>query len=313
MEKIAKQISIYFPPDIKKTVENIMGQHHDSLEEIRVRANKPLSFLIKGKECSFPTEMVYVKKDQLEKIFHMLTNYSYYSVEQELQNGYITIPGGHRIGICGKAVMEKGRVKTLTDISSLNFRVARQKKEIGERVLKYVIDNGEFLSTIILSPPNCGKTTLLRDMVRNLAGDSKFNFKVGVVDERSEIAGCYRGIPQLDLGQRVDVLDNCPKKDGMIMLIRSMSPDIVATDELGKKEDIEALEYAITAGVKVLTTVHGKDIEDLKNKPYFDQILKLKLFKRVIVLSNRKGVGTIEDVFDLSLGKSVKEGKYYVV
>lgn len=313
MEKIAKEISVYFPPELKKTVENIMVQHHDSLEEIRVRANKPLSFLIKGKEYCFPKNMVYVEKGQLEKIFHMLTNYSYYSVEQELQNGYITIAGGHRIGICGKAVLEKGRVKTLSDISSLNFRIARQKKEIGERVLKYVLEDSEFLSTIILSPPNCGKTTLLRDMVRNLAGDSKFNFKVGIVDERSEIAGCYRGIPQLDLGHRVDVLDNCPKSEGMIMLIRSMSPDILATDELGKKEDIEALEHAITAGVKVLTTVHGRDIEDLRNKPYFDQILKLKLFKRVIVLSNRKGVGTIEDVFDLTLGKSVKEGKYYVV
>lgn len=310
MEKISKEILIYFPPEIKKKVENIIKENYDSLEEIRVRANKPLSYLIHGREVQFDKEII-VDKGQLEKIFHMLTNYSYYSVEQELQNGYITIPGGHRIGICGKAVLENGGVKTLTDISSLNFRVARQKKEIGQRVLKYIIQQGEFLSTIILSPPNCGKTTLLRDLIRNLAQKDEYNFKVGVVDERSEIAGCYRGIPQLDLGQRVDVIDNCPKKEGMIMLIRAMSPNILATDELGKKEDMEALEYAVTAGVKVLTTVHGKDLEDLKNKPYFDQILKLNLFKRVIILSNRRGVGTIEDVIDLNTRKSIKGGDFY--
>jgi stage III sporulation protein AA len=309
MEKIIDQILPYFPLEIKDVVTSVLKNHPDC-EEIRVRVNKPLSLFAQGREVV--TSFI-VDKKIIEKIFYLLTDYSYYSVEQELQNGYITIPGGHRVGICGKAVVEKDKVKTLVDINSLNIRIARQKMGIGEKVLPYLIREQKFLSTIILSPPNCGKTTLLRDLVRILSSSDKYPFKVGVVDERSEIAGCFRGIPQLDIGKRVDVIDSCPKREGMIMLIRSMSPHILATDELGKKEDIEALEYAITAGVNVLTTVHGKDLFDLKNKPYFSEILNLNLFKRLIILSNKRGMGTIEDIIDLEIGKSIWEGKHHVV
>ncbi|SHJ67286.1 stage III sporulation protein AA [Anaerobranca californiensis DSM 14826] len=309
MEKIIEQILPYFPPEIKEDIIWIFKKY-PNCEEIRVRVNKPLSFFAQGREGA--TNFL-VDKGIIEKIFYLLTNYSYYSVEEELQKGYITIPGGHRVGICGKAVVEKEKVKTLVDINSLNIRIARQKKGIGDKVLPYIIKDNIFLSTIILSPPNCGKTTLLRDLVRILSSSDKFSFKVGVVDERSEIAGCFRGIPQLDIGKRVDVIDSCPKKEGMIMLIRSMSPHILATDELGKKEDIDALEYAITAGVNVLTTVHGKDLFDLKNKGNFREILSLNLFKRLIILSNKGGMGTIEDIIDLETGRSIWEGKYYVV
>ncbi|SES62994.1 stage III sporulation protein AA [Anaerobranca gottschalkii] len=309
MEKIIDQILPYFPFEIKDVIISIF-KNYPNCEEIRVRVNKPLSLFVQGREVA--TNFI-VDKEIIEKIFYLLTNYSYYSVEQELQNGYLTIPGGHRVGICGKAVVEKEKVKTLVDINSLNIRIARQQRGIGDKVLPYLIRENSFLSTIILSPPNCGKTTLLRDLVRILSSSDRFSFKVGVVDERSEIAGCFRGIPQLDIGKRVDVIDSCPKKEGMIMLIRSMSPHILATDELGKKEDIEALEYAVTAGVNVLTTVHGKDLFDLKNKPYFCEILNLNLFKRLIILSNKGGMGTVEDIIDLETGRSIWEGKYHVV
>lgn len=307
MENSFTQILMYFPSDIRPYVEQMLTKHPETLEEIRIRINRPLSFLIAGKEIH-NLETTVIDKETLEKIFHIITNYSYYSVEQELQNGYITIPGGHRIGICGKAVVEQGIIKTLVDINSLNFRLARQKKGVADKVLPYLFNNREFLSTIILSPPNCGKTTLLRDIIRNLAGTAKYHYKVAVIDERSELGGCYKGIPQLDLGMRSDIVDGCPKRDGMIMMIRAMSPHIVATDELGKKEDVEALEYAITAGVKVLTTVHGHDLYDLEKKPYFDHILQLKLFKRLVIMSNKKGMGTIEDIYSLETGKSVLGG-----
>ncbi len=303
MENKLHQILSFFPNEIKNCVEVMLKQFPDNLEEIRIRVNKPISFLVSGKETPSLTPL-FLDKEKVEKIFHMITNYSYYSIEHDLQNGFITVPGGHRIGICGKAVLDKGRVKTLMDISSLNFRIARQKKGIADKIMPYLVKGTEFKSTIILSPPNCGKTTLLRDIVRILADDPKYIFKVGVVDERSEIAGCYGGVPQLDVGVRTDVLDSCPKRDGIIMMIRSMSPHIIATDELGKKEDIEALEYAITAGVKLLTTVHGTDYIDLIKKPYFDQILSLNLFKRLIILSNKNGVSTVEDIVELDAKRS---------
>lgn len=310
LRDLNNQILMYFPSEIRVYVEEMLIKYPQTLEEVRIRVTRPLSFLVDGMEI-YGERKVIIDKDQLEKIFHIITNYSYYSVEQELQNGYITVPGGHRIGICGKAVVERGAIKTLIDINSLNFRLARQKIGVAEKVLPYLFNNKEFLSTIIISPPNCGKTTLLRDLIRNLAGDQRFNFKVGVVDERSELGGCYKGIPQLDLGYRSDIIDACPKKDGIIMMIRSMSPHIIATDELGKKDDVEALEYAITAGVKVLTTVHGKNLVDLKSKPYFDHILALKLFKRLVVMSNRNGMGTIEEIHNLENGKTVVGGIRY--
>jgi len=159
--------------------------------------------------------------------------------------------------------------------------------------MKYVIQHPNTIyNTLIVSPPKCGKTTILRDMIRNLSnGMSALNFKglkVGVIDERSELAGMYNGEAQHDLGPRVDVLDGCNKKDGTMMLLRAMSPDIIVMDEIGSAEDVEAIHEILKAGVKIIATVHGSSIEDLKSRRSLESLIKDKIFKRYIILDIQK-------------------------
>ena len=215
------------------------------------------------------------------------SDYSIYSVEDELRNGYITIRGGHRIGIAGKALMDNKGVRTLKNFSGLNIRISREKLGIASKILPYILNSkGEFLNTLLVSPPQCGKTTLLRDIIRMISrGVPYMNFrglKVGVVDERSELGACFQGIPQNDLGPRTDILDCCPKAEGMIMLIRSMSPQVIATDEIGKVEDSIAIEEAMMAGIKLITTVHGRSLENILNKNIVGKLVRSECLKNSI-------------------------------
>ena len=131
-------------------------------------------------------------------------------------------------------------------------------------------------------------------------------FKIGLVDERSEIAGCYQGIPQNDIGLRTDVLDACPKADGIMMLIRSMSPQIIATDEIGKKEDINAIEEALNAGIRLITTVHGKDVQEISRRPILNQLVSQNIFDRYIIMTNQPKVGTVQEIIDTSTLKPLR-------
>ncbi|WP_353892387.1 stage III sporulation protein AA [Proteinivorax hydrogeniformans] len=308
-----KEVLLFFPEPIRSALRVVLHNNHGKLEEIRLRVRRPLAVGIEGKDyyvskdgkINTSSPMI-ITKSQIESAKQLLFNYSYYSVEEELKNGFVTVKGGHRVGVIGKAVMQKGEIKTLKEISGLNFRIARQVSNLASKVMPYVFESGSFLNTMIISPPNCGKTTLLRDMVRSLSDD--FKFKVGVVDERSEIAACYQGQPQLDVGNRTDVLDGCPKDEGMTLMIRSMSPDIIATDELGREQDVVGVEHAITCGVGLLTTVHGLNLKDLMDKRWVKEVLDLDYFKRLIILSRTNGVGTVEEIIDLRTSKKLTGG-----
>jgi stage III sporulation protein AA len=281
------------------------------IEEIRLRLGKPLCvagcgveiFLgIEGKGADAAEKTYLVSEEDLKCSLQLVCNFSMYSVEEELRNGFVTIDGGHRVGVCGRAVIEKGRVRTLKDISYMNFRVAKQIIGASDKVTGYLIRSPDSIyNTLIISPPQCGKTTLLRDLVRKFSSGSKENLfkgmKVSLIDERSEIAACSLGIARNDVGIRTDVLDGCPKAEGIIMMIRSMSPEIVATDEIGRREDADAIIDAVNAGVKVITTIHGSNIGDFLNKQDLNRIQK-GIFERYLVLSRRKGVGTLEAVLD---------------
>jgi len=226
-----------------------------------------------------------------------------YAIEEELKNGFITIPGGHRVGITGKVVMDQGKIKTMKHLTGFNFRVCKEFPGSADKVMPYIISfPNKVRHTLIISPPCCGKTTLLRDIIRQVSeGVPLIRFKgltVGVVDERSEIAGCHQGIPQMDVGIRTDVLDGCPKAEGMLMLVRSMGPKVIATDEIGKQADIEALQEVINAGIKIIATIHGENISDLIKRPGLKYLLEQEIFERFIVLGRSKGVGTIEEVLD---------------
>ncbi len=311
----------YLDPALVQIINKIPNDIKERVEEIRIRSGKPLMVCLDGTDyiinkdgsISLNNFNPYISTSlNVSKSFQILSNYSVYAIEEELKNGFLTIKGGHRVGVSGKVVYGKNGLETIKDISSLNVRIARAKIGVSDDIMKYIIKNPNTIyHTLIVSPPQCGKTTLLRDMIRNLSnGMTKYKFrglKIGLVDERSEIASLYNGQPQNNIGIRTDVLDGCKKYDGMILLIRSMSPHVIATDELGDEKDINAIHEALKAGVKVIATVHGEGIDDLNSKPNLKEIIKEKIFERIFILDNSKGVGTIKQILDGYTYRSVRE------
>lgn len=278
----------------------------EQIYEFRIKIGKPILVYSKFGENIinyFPT------KEDMKSIIQRIANYSLYAYEEDIRQGFITIKGGHRIGIAGECVMEKGEVKTIRNISSINIRICREVIGCSNKVMKYIASSQRIYNTIIISPPKCGKTTILRDISRNISnGISSIGLKgrkVVVVDERSEIGACYLGIPQSDLGIRTDVLDNCLKREGLIMAIRSLSPEVLICDEIGTKGDIDALIMGFNSGVNIITTIHGFTIEDLYKRKVLDDLLSNEILERAIILSNRNGVGTIENVYTLKGGESM--------
>lgn len=280
---------------LKKTSPQTLG----GLEEIRIRINRPIEIMAKGM-THFLSYIV-----QAEDAFHLLnklSRFSIYTLEEELKRGYVTIAGGHRIGLAGKVILEQGKVKAIRDIASFNIRIAREKIGVADRLVPAIFQN-TWCHTMIIGPPQTGKTTLLRDIARIIStGFPDYQIpplKVGIVDERSEIAGSVAGVPQLTFGPRVDVLDACPKVEGMMMLIRSMSPDVLIVDEIGKKEDGEAILEAVNAGVVLMMTTHGTSFADVSMRPSLKQIFEYGIFQRYIELSRQDGPGTVVNIKDM--------------
>lgn len=210
-------------------------------------------------------------------------------------------------GVAGRVILKDRQITGLKAASFLNVRVAHEIKGCADQVLPFLYVNGKFVSTLIVSPPGCGKTTLLRDLIRQVsdgssqkAGKCSFSgVNVGVADERSELGACYQGVPQNDLGMRTDVLDGCPKSEGMLMLIRSMAPAVVAVDEIGGKEDIKAVEYVRNCGCALAATAHGNSLEELKERAGFRELLEEKTFERLVFLSRKRECrGKVEVVYD---------------
>jgi len=310
---VNEQLNNFFPPVIKVILSKIPAQSARRIQEFRLRQDRPLSVLLeekdvfvtdKGEFTTDPMGAYFVSKSDIERVFQNITRHSVYALEEELRNGYITVSGGHRVGFTGEAVVVNGRVKNLKNISCINIRVGRQVKGCAKKVLPWIIDQETktVKHTLLISPPKCGKTTLLTDIIRQLScGIPELSFpgvNVGVVDERSELAGCYLGVPQKDIGPRSDILDRCPKAEGMYMLVRAMSPQVIATDEIGRPEDVAAVQEVLNAGIKLITSVHGSGVTDIKRRPVLKEIMAMQLFERLIVLSRLEGVGTLEAVID---------------
>lgn len=353
-------------------------------EELRLRVNQPILMEAEGQEWRLAadgSEWERLEKGTAENLgrekryyrvtaqdirdtLEYMSRYSLYAFDEELRQGYLTIPGGHRIGLAGQAVVEKGRVKTLRNISFLNIRVAREVKGCADGILPWLYLGKELGSSLIISPPRCGKTTLLRDIIRQVSNgwqvadgwqvakgrqvagsggmgdgvrlsegwrgtgkreevgfldaegwvkpgeeDRVFpGMTVGVVDERSEIGACYQGVPQHDLGERTDVLDGCPKAEGLMMLIRSMAPRVVAVDEIGSREDMEALQYGMNCGSRILATVHGNSLGDILRKPLLRELAESGVFARYVLLQPKGPPGRIKAILDRE-GKVIGKGK----
>ncbi len=269
----------------------------ECLQEIRIRVKRPLLAVCdhqeyQSKEC--------VSRAQIGEILAYLSNYSLYAYEEEIRQGFLSLPGGHRVGISGRAVLEGGQVKTITEVSSLNIRFAHEVKGCADELLLDLREEGRLLNTLIASAPGQGKTTLLRDCIRQISDGYGGcpGLTVGVVDERSEIAGSFRGVPGNDMGMRTDVLDACPKAEGMMMLIRSMAPRVVAVDEIGSPEDMKALICAMNCGCVIFATVHGSSMEELQGKPVLKEMMDLGLFERYVFLDGSKQPGRISQIFN---------------
>lgn len=316
-EILTKQIFPILSPNITAILRRVPLERLSGLTEIRLRINRPLLVVLGSKDYMLTSDgeltadsvnAYLCQIDDINRTFHVISRNSIYALEQELKMGFLTVMGGHRIGLAGQAIVTNGELKAIKNISSMNVRIAREVKGCSEIILPY-IRQGEsrVFSALIISPPRCGKTTILRDIIRNLSSrsDSFRGVQVGIVDERSEIAACKDGIPTVDIGERVDILDGCPKSEGMLMLIRSMSPHVIATDELGREDDVLAIREALNAGISVLATVHGQNISEVRERPYIGELIKANFFDRYIVLSDIPSIGTVSEIIDVRTGKSL--------
>ncbi|ASW42679.1 stage III sporulation protein AA [Clostridium isatidis] len=295
-----EEIMKVLPQDISRLIKNILLEKQ--VQEIRIKINKPVIIYLAENEILLP---YIVKEEEMKQILVKISNYSLYAYEEEIKQGYITIRGGHRIGIAGECIFVNGEIRTIRNISSINIRICREVIGCSNELMKFITFNDRVYNTLIVSPPKCGKTTILRDIARNISEGMPIiglkGKKVSIIDERSEIAACYNGVPQLNVGIRSDVLDNCLKREGMLMAIRSLSPDILICDEIGTKGDIEALNMAFNSGVNIVVTIHGYSIEDIYNRNIFKYLLENKILERIIILSNRNKVGNIEKIYSVGM------------
>ncbi|SEG15729.1 stage III sporulation protein AA [Paenibacillus sp. UNC499MF] len=367
----------HLPASIRGVLESLPEHLRAELEEIRIRQDRPLEIVF-DRSCAFVTRdglpdteasrAYRPSREECKTLLELLTRHSFYSFEEELKRGYITIPGGHRVGLAGRVVLEGGSVKHIRDVGSFNIRIARELPGAGKPVLPHLLDpeSGSVHHTLLISPPQLGKTTLIRDLARLIssgeaclpaagceggpggtgaspgggsragtsggpglpggvggagnpfsgAGSAARNpdparpcaaretprrsngWKVGIVDERSEIAASERGVPRFDLGPRTDVLDACPKAEGMMMMIRSMSPEVLIVDEIGRYEDAEAIREALHAGIRVIATAHGRDLDDVKRRPALGGLFESGVFGRYVILGRSAAGGRLVHVLD---------------
>lgn len=275
--------------------QKIKGSLHEgnkinshNLQEIRLRIGKKIE--INSGQHTILLSYCFTKEDAVH-LLNRISQYSLYTIEEELRLGYVTIEGGHRIGLAGKVILDSGQVKMIRNVSSFNIRIARQVIGVAEKLVPFLFEK-KWLSTIFVGPPQSGKTTLLRDLARVIStGSIERNisaYKVGIVDERSEIAGCVNGVPQHQFGERIDVLDSCPKREGMMMMIRSMSPQILIVDEIGHEKDGAAIAEAVNAGISLAMSAHGDSLEDCMKRKSLREIIENGAFQRIVFLNDGK-------------------------
>ena len=284
---------------IAEYIEKIPSHIFDKIVEIRIRADKPVLIKTSKDILSVKTDCIPSMKD-IGIMMEFLSRYSLYAFNEEIKKGFISISGGHRVGICGKTILDKGEVVDIRGVTSLNIRISHEIKGCGEKIMPYVMTKEEIKNTMIISPPACGKTTLLRDLVR-LISDKGIN--VTVVDERNEICGGNG-----DYGLNTDILHSCPKVFGMKMALRSMAPQVIAVDEIGSMEDAKAIWEMVCCGITVICTIHGHSLDDIKKKYEIRELINKKIFDRFIFLQNKdNSIGNIKYVLNENFTRVSKE------
>ena len=308
---MVKGLVTVFPTSIRPRMRKI---NWDGLEEIRVRIGWPVELIYGNHNEWLGNYDSMIDRQCLDEMLNYITGYSLYAMEEELKQGYITFSGGHRIGVTGHATYEalrdskEPKITNIIDIGGLNIRIAHERKGCAEGIIPFLRKGDSIYNTIFFAAPGVGKTTYLRDAIRILSdgvsvlsdGEEKYvdnskmeismenqnktGVKICVVDERCEIAACVNGIPQNDLGRRTDVLDACPKLAGMRMVLRSMSPEVIAVDELGDETEFALLQKMCTSGVKILGTMHAGDMEDVQRNVLVRECMKEGIIERFVEL-----------------------------
>lgn len=307
-KNMREQILSIFPQEMREIMAETASQG-DLLQEIRLRAGREVLVYIDGRErylqkdgslSAEPGQAKTVAQEEINELISCVCSSSIYAFEDEISRGYLTLPGGHRMGLAGETVAGAAadHVRTMRYFSSVNIRIAHEVKGAADPVIPWLYREGRFLNTLIISPPCCGKTTLLRDLIRQVSDGNVYaeGQTVGVVDERSELAACFQGIPQNDLGKRTDVLDSCPKSLGMMMLIRSMAPRVVAVDELGGDAEMAALQNVLQCGCSVAATMHGDSIRSAVSR--MEGRPGMSAFERYIFLGKENGRCAVLEILD---------------
>ncbi len=278
----------YLPGRLRKLALSLPGSQQARAEEFRLRVGRDFSVLLPEGELSLASR---VEPEELETLCDLASEFSRYAAAETLREGYLPVRGGFRVGLCGTAVMKDGVNTNLKNLSSASLRIAREQIGIADCLAPQLFQNGVFCSTLILSPPGFGKTTLLRDLIRRLSlgVEGAGPQRVSLVDERGEVAVCWQGVPQMDLGPCTDVLDGCPKALGIPMLLRAMNPQIIAVDEITVQEDLRAVSMAAGCGVGLLATIHAADVEELRQKPLYAQMLEERVFRLVVRIRQADG------------------------
>ena len=286
------QAAAVLPTVWQSVAEAISEDVKQRAEEFRLRCGQPLSILLDGEEhlLSGP----HISEDDLRAVLGKGSGYSVHSVYDQLCSGFLTLRGGHRIGICGEAVTKSGTVCGVRTISSLSIRIARSVETAGESVLETILDQGgRPESTLILAPPGAGKTTLLRDLIRRISdGIGVRACRVGLADQRREVSALWEGQAQLDVGRQTDIMTDCSKAEAAQILVRGMNPQIIAMDEITAEEDLEALLWAAGCGVTVLASAHGEGVESLMRRPLYRSLSESQVFSKLVTITQQGGKRT---------------------
>ena len=283
----------FLPTELATRVLTLPAEERRLAEEIRLRRGHPVSVTLPEGERTVGD--VPVTGADLERLVELVSRCSYHAVADRLGSGYITAPGGHRVGLCGNAVLRGGEMCGISPITSANIRVARQVPGAARPVLSRLCPDGRLTDTLILAPPGLGKTTLLRDLVRAVSeGENCTPQRVSLMDERGEVAALYNGLPQMDIGRRTDVLEGCPKGEGLLLLLRAMNPQVLAVDEITDPKDVAALTAAAGCGVTLLATAHGADRTDLERRSLYRALMAEGIFRRLVTIRREGGARRYE-------------------